>query len=217
MKEGIGWIPKTKLGNDVIKGAYTSLDEVLAKGHVILEPEIVDYLVPDVKYEVVYIGGSPGKGGGIKRTATKRTSRMHKSGRRFKLTALVVMGNEKGIVGVGTASSREHRTALEKANLQAKLNIIRVRFGCGSWECACGGTHSIPFKTFGKYGSVSVNLLPGPKGLGIVAHPTAKKILGLAGIKDVWVQAFGNTGTRNNFVYAIFEALKNLNKTKGEL
>lgn len=211
------WIPKTSLGKRVMKGEAGSLDDILERGEVILEPEIVDALVPGIKQEIIYIGGSPGKGGGIKRTATKRTVRMHKSGRRFKLTAVVVVGDGKGIVGVGKASSKEHRVAMEKAAHQARLNVIRIRKGCGSWECACGGEHSIPFKTEASYGSVRAILYPGPKGLGLVANPTGRAVLGLAGIKDMWVKTFGNTGARMNLVYAIFQSLKNLNRTKGDL
>ncbi len=212
-----GWIPKTALGNDVLKGKYGSLEQVLMKGELILEPEIVDRLIPDIKHEILYIGGSPGKGGGIRRTATKRTARMHKSGRRFKLTSVIVVGNEDGVVGMGKASSKEHRVAIEKATLQAKLNVIRARRGCGSWECGCGGTHSIPFKTSAKYGSVRVTLLPAPKGVGIVADRTSRAILKLSGIRDVWVQMDGNSGARINLAYAVFNALKNLNRTKGEV
>jgi len=211
------WIPKTKLGNDILKGKYKSLDELLEKGKVILEPEIVDTMVPDLKQEVIYIGGSPGKGGGIRRTATKRTARMHKSGRRFKLTAIIVIGDEKNIVGLGKASSREHRIALEKATDQAKLNVIRVKKGCGSWECGCGGDHSIPFSAEAKHGSVKVKLLPAPKGVGIVADKASKKMLNLAGIRDVWVKTSGNTRARGNLIYAVFQAMKNLSRTKGDL
>jgi small subunit ribosomal protein S5 len=211
------WIPKTVLGNDVLKGKYAGIEDLLKKGELILEPEIVDKLVPDLKNEIIYIGGSPGKGGGIRRTATKRTARMHKSGRRFKLTALLAIGDENSVVGLGKAASKEHRIAIEKAVLQAKLSIIRVRKGCGSWECQCGGDHSIPFKTEAKYGSVKVILQPAPKGLGIVADETTKNILRLAGIRDIWVMTYGNTGARTNLAYAVFNALKNLNRTKGEI
>jgi small subunit ribosomal protein S5 len=216
-KAEMQWRAKTKLGADVLSGKYKSLEEILEKGELILEPEIVDALVPELKEEVVYIGGSPGKGGGIRRTATKMTARMHKSGRRFKLSALSIVGNGNGIVGVGMANSREHRSALEKSVKAAKLSVIRVRRGCGSWECGCGGQHSIPFKASGKSGSVSVTLLPAPKGVGTVGSEEAKKMLRLAGIHDVWVKTMGQTATRNNLVLAIFEALKNLNRGKGDL
>ncbi|RLJ07388.1 MAG: 30S ribosomal protein S5 [Candidatus Aenigmatarchaeota archaeon] len=209
------WIPKTELGNRVLKGEFKDLKEILERGLMILEPEIVDTLVPDLKAEVIYIGGSPGKGGGIRRTVTKRTARMHKSGRRYKLSALVVVGNEDGIVGIAKAEAREHRLAIEKATQQAKLAVIRVRRGCGSWECGCGQEHSIPFAVEGKCGSVRVKLLPAPRGVGIVASDETKKILRLAGIKDIWVRAKGKTKTRLNLIRAVFEALKQLNRTKG--
>ena len=211
------WLPKTKLGNRVLKGEYATVDDVLMTGELILEAGIVDYLVPELKEEIIYIGGSPGKGGGSRRTATKRTARMHKSGRRFKLTALLVVGNGNGVIGIGKSSSREHRIALEKASEQAKINVIRVRRGCGSWECGCGGEHSIPFKAEGRYGSIHVRLMPAPKGVGIVANDTTKKILTLAGIKDIWVKTRGQTSTRQNLAFAVFDALKNLNTTKGEM
>jgi len=211
------WIPKTKLGNEVLAGKYRSIGEILEKGVLILEPEIVDYLIPDIVNEVVYIGGSPGKGGGIRRTATKMTARMHKSGRRFKLSALAIVGNCNGIVGIGRSISNEHRTAMEKAVRTAKLNVIRVVRGCGSWECGCGGSHSIPFKVSGKSGSVEVTLLPAPKGLGMVASEETRKLLKLAGINDIWVKTSGKTDTRTNLVQAVFEALKNLNSGKGDL
>lgn len=211
------WLPKTKLGSDVLAGKYKNLEEVLEKGELILESEIVSAMLPDMMHEIIYIGGSPGKGGGIRRTATKMTSRMHKSGRRFKLTALSVVGNGAGIVGIGAASSKEHRSAIEKSMKNAKLNVIRVRGGCGSWECGCDGGHSIPFKVGGRSGSVSVTLIPAPKGVGKVASEETRKILKLAGIDDVWVKTQGKTSTRNNLALAVFDALKNLNRGKGAL
>ena len=211
------WVPKTALGHDVVAGKYTSINEILSKGELILEPEIIDYLIPDLQQEIIYIGGSPGKGGGIKRTATKITTRMHKSGRRFTLSSFVVVGNADGVVGMGQEASREHRQAIEKSTGQAKLNVTLVKRGCGSWECGCNTNHSIPFKSEGKHGSVTVVLNPAPKGVGIVADDESKKILKLAGIKDVWVRTFGQTSTRANLALAVFAALKNLSRTKGDI
>ncbi len=216
-ERGAEWLPKTDLGKKVIRGEFETIEDLLRTGQMILEPRIVDYMVPDLKNEVIYIGGSPGKGGGIRRTATKRTVRMHKSGRRFKLSSVIVAGNERSVVGIGKASSREHKTAIEKALENSKLNLIIVKKGCGSWECGCGGDHSIPFQTEAKCGSVKVKLTPAPKGLGIVASDPIKKVLKLAGIQDIWVKASGNTHARANLVHAVFEALRNLNKTKGDL
>lgn len=215
-QEDVIWVPRTKLGKDVIEGKYKSIGEILDKGEVILEPEIVDYLIPELSQEIIYIGGTPGKGGGIRRTATRMTTRMHKSGRRFKLTAVVVVGNGDGIIGVGSSSSQEHRVAIEKATKKAKLNVIQVKRGCGSWECNCGGNHSIPYKTGAKRGSVTVKFLPTPKGVGVVSDKESKKLFSIAGIKDIWVNASGQTGTRMNLANAIFDAMKNLSSRKGD-
>lgn len=209
------WIPRTQLGKRVMGGEFGSLDEVLGQGNLVLEAGIVDHLVPTLKEEVVLIGGSPGKGGGAKRTPTRRTSRMHKSGRRMKMTAMIAVGNGAGLFGIGKSGSRENRIALQRAVAAAKLNMTRVRLGCGSWECRCGGTHSIPFKVYGRSGSVRVRLLPAPKGVGIVASSEVKKMLQLAGIKDVWAKLDGQTSTRINLAQALFAALKALSGTKG--
>jgi small subunit ribosomal protein S5 len=204
------WVPRTKIGKDVFSGKITSIDEVLALGMPLREPEIIDKFVPDIKNEVILIGGRTGKGGGIQRIPVKITAKMHRSGRRLSTSAFVVVGNENGIVGIGKGNALEARNSIAKAIKKAKMNIIRIKMGCGSWECKCGTNHSIPFKTVGKSGSVRVELLPAPKGVGLVAENEAKKILRLAGIKDVWVRTFGNTSARINLVSAIFDALKKL-------
>ncbi|MEM5882702.1 MAG: 30S ribosomal protein S5 [Candidatus Aenigmatarchaeota archaeon] len=204
------WQPKTSLGKEVFEGKITSIEEIFASGRKITEPEIVDKLLPNLKSELIFIGGRTGKGGGIQRIPIKITATMHKSGRRFKMTAFVVVGNEDGIVGIGKGTAPEARDAIGKAIQRAKLNLIKVKRGCGSFECGCEELHSIPFKTKGKCGSVRVVLLPAPKGVGLVASDEAKKILKLAGIKDVWVNTFGNTSTRINLIGAIFNALKKL-------
>ncbi|HLD41572.1 MAG TPA: 30S ribosomal protein S5, partial [archaeon] len=176
-----------------------------------------DYLITTLKQEIIYIGGTPGKGGGIKRTATRITARMHKSGRRYNSSSLVVVGNEDGVVGIGKASSKEHRQAIEKAVNQAKLNVIKIRRGCGSWECSCKTNHSVPFRITSKHGSVTITLNPAPKGIGIVADKESKKILSLAGIKDLWMGSDGQTSTRINLALAVFGALRNLSRVKGDL
>jgi len=100
------------------------------------------------------------------------------------------------------------RQAIEKAIIDAKLNIIPVRRGCGSWECLCNTPHSVPFKVKGKCGSVEIILIPAPKGVGLVAGETAKTVLRLAGIKDVWTRTRGETRTTINFAKATYYALK---------
>jgi len=207
-----GWIPKTKLGKSVMKGQITDINEILDKGIKIMEHQIVDRLVPNLENELVLIGGRPGKGGGIERTPIRISAKMHRSGRRYTSTAFAIVGNKDGIVGIGKGRGKEGRAAVEKAIQKAKLNIIKVPRGCGSWECGCDEPHSIPFKTTGKAGSVRVELLPAPKGIGLAVDDETKKILRLAGIKDVWGQTLGDTGTRFNLIKAVFHALKNLHR-----
>lgn len=205
-----GWVPKTGLGKMVFEGKIKSIDEILEEGLRILEPQIVDILLPNLKSEIILIGGRTGKGGGVQRIPIRITAKMTKSGRRFRMGAFVVVGNENGIVGIGSGKAPDARNAILKATQKAKMNLIKVKRGCGSWECGCKEEHSIPFKTEGKCGSVRVILYPAPKGVGLVADDTSKKILRLAGIKDVWIKTFGNTSMRKNLVTAIYNALKNL-------
>lgn len=208
------WVPKTGLGRSVMNHEITSIEEIFRQGLIIREPEIVDYLVPDLEEEVVLTGGMPGKGGGKMKTAIRITTRMHKSGRKRRLSAFVIIGNKNGIIGYGYASGKDARSSIEKATQVAKVNIVQIRRGCGSWECACKQPHSIPFKIEGKGGSVKVKLLPAPRGLGLCAAEEPKKLFRLAGIKDIWVKSTGMTSTRLNFVMATFNALVKLNKMK---
>jgi small subunit ribosomal protein S5 len=208
------WVPKTELGKAVFGGSVATLDEIFRKGEKIKEPEIVDRLMPDLRSELIFIGGSPGKGGGIRRTSTRRTARMHRSGRRFTISAMVVVGNGNGYIGVGVSESTEHRIAIEKATQKAKMGIIPVKRGCGSWECGCGESHSIPQVVEGKAGSVVALLRPAPRGLGLCCCFEMKKMMKLAGISDIWSKTYGERRSRSNLVMATFNAFKNLNKMK---
>jgi len=207
------WIPKTKLGNLVKEGKIT-LDDIFKLGYIIKEPQITDFLIPDLEEELILIGGSPGKGGGIRRSMIRRTVRIHKSGRRLNLSAMVVVGNKNGYLGVGFGRAATNKEAIQKAAKKARMNIFPIRRGCGSAECMCGEEHSIPFTSFGKTGSVLVKLMPAPKGLSLCSPEEIKKIFRLAGIKDIRIKSRGQTGTRINFIYAVEDALKNLSKSK---
>lgn len=204
------WIPKTGLGKKVFNGEVTDINQILDSGQKITEPEIVDKLVPNIKNELILIGGRTGKGGGIQRIPVKITATMHKSGRRFTTSAFAAVGNEDGIVGIGRGTAVEARNAIAKAIQRAKLRIIKVNRGCGSWECGCETQHSIKFKTVGKSGSVKVVFMPAPKGVGLATDIETRKILRLAGVKDIWVKTFGNTSMRINLISAVYNALKNL-------
>jgi len=208
------WVPRTELGREVFEGIVTDIAEVFESGRKIKEPEIVDRLLPNLESDIILIGGSPGKGGGIRRTPTHRTARMHRSGRRFTVSAMVVVGNRNGYAGVGVASANDNKIAIEKALENAKLNIIPIKRGCGSWECGCGENHSIPFSVEGKCGSIKIVLKPAPKGVGLCVSDEVKKFMRLAGIQDIWCKTYGNTGARKNLLFAVYDAFKNMNKTK---
>jgi len=186
------WVPKTKLGKLVADGKIKSMDEALASNLPLKEPEIVDILLPDLEDDVLEIS---------------MVQRMTDSGRRTKFRVTAVVGNRNGYVGVGTGKASQVAPAIQKAIENAKLNIFKVQRGCGSWECGCGGDHSLPFKVTGESGSVRVTLIPGPKGLGIVAGDVAKRVIELAGVRDVWSLTKGQTKTTVNFAKATYEAL----------
>jgi small subunit ribosomal protein S5 len=187
------WVPKTRVGRMVKEGKITSIYELFEKNLPILEPEIVDYLVPDLKHEVLDV------------TLVQKVT---DAGRVTRLRVLVVIGNENGLVGLGTGKARQMRFAIQKALTNAKLNIVPVRRGCGSWECTCGEPHSVPFTVTGKSGSVRITLKPAPRGTGLVAGNVAKTVLRYAGVKDVWTHTEGETRTTHNFAKATLEALK---------
>lgn len=208
--------PRTELGKQVINGKITDIAEIFRMGVKIREPWIVEKLLPNLKSDVLFFGGSPGKGGGITRTSTRRTARMHRSGRRYKISALVVVGSP-GFIGLGKATANSHAIAIAKAMDVAKLNIIPIKRGCGSWECRCGKTHSIPVKIVGKNGSVVLTLIPAPAGIGLCIADEGKKVVRLAGIHDIWSKTEGQSRTRFNYAVALYNAFKELNKTKIEL
>ncbi|MDK6027939.1 30S ribosomal protein S5 [Ignisphaera sp. 4213-co] len=191
------WTPRTRLGWLVKEGKITSIDQIFAMNAVIMEPEIVDILLPNLKQEILDV---------------VLVQKMTDAGRISRFRAVVAVGNENGYVGLGIGKAKQLRTAIEKATIDAKLNIVPVRRGCGSWECSCNEPHSVPFRVRGKAGSVEVTLIPAPLGVGIVAGEIGKVILRLAGLRDVWTFSKGETRTTINFAKAVYNALKNTNK-----
>lgn len=193
------WVPKTELGKKVKNGEIASLQEIFDRGHTVLEPQIVDFLVKELEEKTMDL---------------KKTARVNSSGRQFSYRATVLIGNRNGIVGVGIASDRERMAAVQKAATQARLNVVPVYRGCGSWECSCGTNHSLPFQVQGRCGSVKMRLKPAPKGLGLVAGEHVKDVFRLAGVRDVWSQTKGHTSTTLNFVKATIDALSKTNRMK---
>ncbi len=188
------WRPKTRLGRLVAEGKITSMAQALRSGLPLREVEIVDMLLPDLEDEVIDVN---------------MVQRMTDSGRRTKFRVVVVVGNKNGYVGIGQAKDREVGMAIRKAVEKAKLNIIEICRGCGSWECGCGQPHSLPFKVTGKCGSVRVTLKPAPRGVGLAVGDVAKVVLRLAGVNDAWGVSKGETRTTINYAKAVYDALRN--------
>ncbi len=171
----------------------TSLEEYFELGYKIKDPQVVDMLMPKLHEELISM--SP---------VQKQTD----AGERTKIRAILVIGDEDGHVGFGVGKAAQVSEAIGKASRRAKLNAIAVRRGCGSWECKCGQPHSVPFKVSSKAGSVRVDLIPAPKGLGLVASEATKIVLRLAGIHDAWSRTSGSTATPVSTVMATFDALR---------
>lgn len=203
------WNPRTKLGEEVKNGKIKSLDEILDKKKKILEPEIVDSLAT-ITSDLISIGQSKGKFGGGKRRAWRQTQRKTKEGNVPTFSTMAVAGDEKGHVGIGTGRATETLPARDKAIRRAKLNIIKVNRTCSAFDCECDELHTIPFKIEGKSGSVRVVLIPAPQGTGLVVASELKKILKLAGIKDVYSKTFGKKRTTFNLIKACVDALEKL-------
>ncbi|MCK4365463.1 MAG: 30S ribosomal protein S5 [Thermoplasmatales archaeon] len=189
----VEWDPKTKLGKLVRSGQITKMSDALQTGLPVREPEIIDVLLPEIDDEVIDVN---------------MVQRMTDSGRRVKFLITVAVGNADGFVGFGQAKGKEVGSSIRKAIDNAKLNIIEIRRGCGSWECGCGQPHTVPFAVRGKSGSVEITLKPAPHGIGLATGNVAKKILTLAGVKDCWAFTKGKTKTTVNYARAVFNALE---------
>ncbi|MBU2100935.1 30S ribosomal protein S5 [Candidatus Micrarchaeota archaeon] len=198
-KEEIEWIPKTSLGKKVKSGEISSMNQAIESKLPLLEPQIIDFLLPDLEEKMVDF---------------KKTTKVRRSGRMFSFRASVIVGDKNEFIGIGTGKHKEKWPAVKKATRRAKLNLIRVRKGCGSWECTCGTGHSIPFNVKGKGGSVKIELKPAPKGTGLVVGNNIKDVFVFVGIKDVWSKTRGATDTKLNFIRATINALSKTTSMK---
>ncbi|HMK61419.1 MAG TPA: 30S ribosomal protein S5 [Dissulfurispiraceae bacterium] len=128
-----------------------------------------------------------------------RVAKVVKGGRRFSFSALVVVGNESGIVGVGKGKASEVPEAIRKAVEQAKKRLIRFPLREGTL------THRI----IGRYGSNSVVMNPAPKGTGLIAGGAVRAVFEVAGIQDVVAKSLGGHNPFNT-VKATLHGLSNL-------
>ena len=136
--------------------------------------------------------------------AINRSAAVVKGGRRFSFSALSVVGNKNGLVGVGYGKGREVPNAVEKSVKDARKQIMRV--------VRKGST--IPHQTEGCYGASRVRLIPAAPGTGIIAGKAVRKVLELAGVSDILTKNYGSTNALN-VVKATMAALARLRSGEG--
>ncbi|MCH2267780.1 30S ribosomal protein S5 [Candidatus Thalassarchaeum betae] len=193
------WQPRTRLGRMVRNGQVYTYEQAIDTGLPIREVEIVDALLPELTDDVLSVN---------------MIQRMTDSGRRVRFNVLCVVGNGDGYVGLSVCKGKEVASTIRKAIDRAKLNLIPVMRGNGSWESSEGPGNSVPFKVTGRSGSTRVTLMPSPAGKGLVIGDYGRRVLNLAGITDVWSRTAGQTRTTINFARATFNALIELNLTR---
>merc|ERR1719335_2070396 len=185
------WVPTTKLGRLVKDGKIKSLEQIYLFSLPIKEHQIADFFLKDkLKDEVMQIA-----------SVQKQTS----AGQRTRFVCYVAVGDYDGHIGLGVKAAKEVPLAILGGIHAAKCSLIPVRRGY--WGGKIGLPHTVPIKLTGQCGSVRIRLVPAARGTGIVASPTSKLILQMAGIQDAYTASQGHTKTKGNFAKAAFHAL----------
>merc|ERR1712190_610191 len=188
-------------GRLVAAGRINSIEDIYLHSLPIREYEIVDHFFPPAA------PNQPGSGG-LKDEVVKihPVQKMTSAGQRNRFVCYALVGDCNGHIGLGNKVGKEVATAIRGAVISAKLALIPVRRGY--WGNKIGAPHTVPMKVTGKCGSVSVRLIPAPRGTAVVGAPTTKKLLQFAGIADCFSSSSGHTKTRGNFMKATFDALR---------